>query len=260
MATKKALTVEERLQNIYQLQEIDSKLDEIKVLKGELPIEVEDLEDEIKGLETRNEKTLQKLESLDDEINEFKKRIATSKTLIERYKAQLDDVKNNREYEALTKEIELQDLDIKLSEKKMAEVEVSKVQRKEAMDENNKRIAEKNDLLSTKKVELGKIIEKTEKEEDKLASKSEKARKNIDDRILKSYDKIRSSYRNGIAVATIMRNSCSGCFNRIPPQLQIEIGLRKNIIACEHCGRILVDNGIAGVEADSPKDSVAMED
>lgn len=247
MATTKTLTIEERLKNIHGLQEIDSQIDGIKVLKGELPIEVEDLEDEVKGLETRMVKLQDNMQALDDELSNHKKNIATSETLIERYKAQLDAVKNNREFEALTKEIELQELEIQLSEKKIREVGTIKGTKTDILDESQKKIEAKKSQLDAKKDELAKIIEKTEKEETKLTNKSVKARKLIDERILKSYDRIRTSYRNGLAVASIERNACGGCFNRIPPQVQIEIGLRKKIIACEHCGRILVDNEIAGI-------------
>ncbi len=247
MATTKTLTIEERLRNIHSLQEIDSQIDGIKVLKGELPIEVEDLEDEVKGLETRMEKLQDNMQALEDELSNHKKNIATSETLIERYKTQLDEVKNNREFEALTKEIELQELEIQLSEKKIREVIAIKGSKTENLEESQSKIEAKKAQLDAKKDELAKIIEKTEKEQTKLTNKSEKARKLVDERILKSYDRIRSSYRNGLAVASIERNACGGCFNRIPPQVQIEIGLRKKIIACEHCGRILVDNEIAGI-------------
>jgi predicted nucleic acid-binding Zn-ribbon protein len=244
---KKTKTVEERLRALFDLQTIDSKIDEIKILKGALPIEVSDLEDEIKGLETRVSKLTKQLEEIDDNINKHKGNIKTSETLIERYNKQLDEVKNNREYEALTKEIELQSLEIQLSEKRIREADEQKQAKQETLNATTERKEAKEKDLVQKKEELEKIIEKTDKEEKALNNKSDKARKNIEERMLKYYDKTRSAYRNGLAVVTYRRGSCGGCFNRIPPQLQIEIGARKEIITCEHCGRILVDPEIAGI-------------
>ncbi len=237
--------VSDKLRKVYQLQLIDSKIDKIQVLKGELPIEVSDLEDEIIGLETRIAKLAEKIAEVDSEISSHNANIKESNLLIERYGKQLDDVKNNREYEALTKEIEMQNLEIQLSEKKIREATLSKETRDATLTEANEKLASKQENLSVKKVELEKIIAKTDAEEKKLRKASDKARKDIDERILHSYDRIRSRYRNGLAVVTVKRDSCGGCFNRIPPQLQIEIGLYKNIAACEHCGRVLVDDVIA---------------
>ncbi|NBU52018.1 MAG: hypothetical protein EBS24_05250 [Chitinophagia bacterium] len=244
---KKTKTVEERLQNLYDLQIIDSKIDEIKILKGALPIEVSDLEDEITGLETRVNKLNSQLEEVDGKIATHKENIKTCETLIERYNKQLDDVKNNREYEALSKEIELQTLEIQLSEKRIKEANDQKLAKTETLTATTERKESKEKDLVTKKAELEKIITKTEKEEKALRKKSEKARENIEERMLKYYDKTRAAYRNGLAVVTYRRSSCGGCFNRIPPQLQIEIGDRKEIITCEHCGRVLVDPEIAGI-------------
>ncbi len=249
-AKKETTTVAEKLQMMFDLQTIDSNLDKIQILKGELPMEVEDLEDEIKGLETRIRKLDSKVEDLEGEINQHKGNIATSETLIERYKKQLDEVKNNREFEALTKEIELQELEIQLSNKKIGELELTKETKVDIRKNANEKLEAKVADLDKKKVELEKIITKTEKEEKTLMNKSTKAKKKLDDRLLKSYNKIRNNYRNGLAVVTIARNACGGCYNRIPPQVQIEIGTRKNIIACEHCGRILVDNETAGITPD----------
>lgn len=240
-------SVEERLKDLFDLQTIDSKVDEIKILKGALPIEVKDLEDEIVGLNTRLSKLSDALAETDNKIGKHNENIKTAETLIERYNKQLDDVKNNREFEALTKEIELQSLEIQLSQKRIKETEAEKERRTETLTETNQRLEIKNQDLDQKKEELEKIIEKTEKEQVKLDKQSDKQRKKIEERLLKAYDKTRKAYRNGLAVVTHRRGSCGGCFNRIPPQLQIEIGMRKEILACEHCGRILVDHEIAGI-------------
>jgi len=242
---KTAAGVSDKLRAIYQLQRIDSKIDEIQVLKGELPIEVSDLEDEIVGLQTRTTKLNDKISEIEAEISSHNANIKESNMLIERYEKQLDEVKNNREFEALTKEIEMQKLEIQLSEKKIKDAALAKETKDATLSEANERLKGKQDNLEEKKVELEKIIKKTESEEKKLHKKSTAARKDIDDRLLLSYDRTRSRYRNGLAVVTVKRDSCGGCFNRIPPQLQIEIGLYKNIMACEHCGRVLIDDVIA---------------
>ena len=240
MATKE-LSVKEKLEQLYGLQKIDSKLAEIEILKGELPIEVSDLEDEIIGLETRISKLKESIDDIASEVNNHKANMAESEKLIERYNSQLDNVKNNREYDALTKEIELQKLEIQLSEKKIRDTHGGKSMKEEALEKAEARLESKQGDLENKKVELEKIISKTEKEETKLQKASVKARKTIEERLLKSYDRIKNNYRNGLAVVTVSRGACGGCFNRIPPQQIIEIGVMKNIIACEHCGRVIVD-------------------
>jgi predicted nucleic acid-binding Zn-ribbon protein len=244
---KKTKSVEEKLQELYDLQLIDSNIDQIKIMKGALPIEVSDLEDEITGLETRLQKLNSQVEEIDDKIAKHKENIKTSETLIERYNKQLDEVKNNREFEALTKEIELQSLEIQLSEKRIKEAQLEKENKIEVKNSTSERFEQKQKDLVQKKEELEQIITKTDKEEKKLLSKSEKQRELIEERLLKAYDKTRNAYRNGLAVVTHRRGSCGGCFNRIPPQLQIEIGMKKEILACEHCGRVLVDHEIAGI-------------
>jgi len=245
MATKE-LTVQERLENLWKLQTIDSKLDEIEVLKGELPMEVSDLEDEVVGLDTRIAKLEESIGDIDKEVSNHHANIAEAEKLIERYNSQLDNVKNNREYDALTKEIELQKLEIQLSNKKINDTVGGKEGKEEqlakATEKREGRIAD----LDRKKEELEKIIAKTEKEEVKLNKDTDKARKKIEDRLLKAYDKIRKTYRNGLAVVPVRRMACGGCFNKIPPQQIIEIGAMKNVIACEHCGRVLVGDNIAG--------------
>lgn len=238
----KELTIPEQLAQLYHLQKNDSKLDEIKVMKGELPMEVSDFEDDLVGLNTRKSRLLDSINDIDEEIKNHNNNIKESESLIVKYEKQLDKVKNNREFDALNKEIELQRLEIQLSEKRIKEANVSKVAKGESLKNIEDKIAVRQKELKVKKDELESIIEKTEKEEDRLIKDSTKQRKEIEPRLLKAYDKIRSSYRNGLAVAVVARESCGGCFNKIPPQKQIEIGMMKHIVACEHCGRILVDD------------------
>ena len=255
---KKELTIAEKLKAIYQLQLIDSKIDEIQILKGELPIEVSDLEDEIAGLETRIARLSNNVEDTQREISRHEANIKEAEALIARYEKQMDNVKNNREYDALSKELELQRLEIQLSEKKNREFAVQLSNKKETLNASQERINDKKKALEIKKLELEKIIAKTVKEEEKLKRKSERQKKSVEDRLLKAYVKVRGAYRNGLAVVTISRSSCGGCFNKIPPQLQLEIGQRKKIVACEHCGRVLVDENILTaleVEEETPAKS-----
>jgi len=248
MAKATTSTVENTLTQLFVLQNIDSKLDEIAVLKGELPMEVSDLEDEIEGLNKRIERISGNIDDLKTEKLNHAANIKESQALIKKYEKQLDEVKNNREYEALTKEIELQKLEIQLSEKKTRNVEVSLEKKEESFKNAKDRVKSKNKDLDIKKEELEKIQAKTEKEEKKLVKASKKAQEEIEDRLIKSYVRIRERYRNGLAVVTVKRAACGGCFNQIPPQVQIEIGQRKQIITCEHCGRVLIDNELAGEE------------
>jgi len=243
-------SVEQRLRDLFELQTIDSKTDEIKILKGALPIEVSDLEDEITGFTKRVDRLNEQISEIDVRIGKHNENIKTAETLSERYNKQLDEVKNNREFEALQKEIELQSLEVQLSEKRIREANEEKVKKVELLAGTEEKRTAKQDDLTKKKEELEKIIAKTDKEEKTLKNKSDKARQKIETRLLKAYDKARNAYRNGLAVVTYSRGSCGGCFNRIPPQLQIEIGMRKEILACEHCGRVLVDHEIAGVQVE----------
>ncbi len=263
MATKakktETVSVEDRLRKLYALQEIDSKLDEIEVLKGELPMEVNDLDDEIAGLETRTNNLKAAIKEVEAEVTYLKGKIKDAESLQKKYKKQLDDVKNNREFDALTKEIELQGLEVQLCEKKIREAQVRIDAKEETLKEAKARMSEKKKNLEAKKVELEKIIENTDKEEKKLKRAANAARKDIEERWLAPYEKIRKSYRNGMAVVPVNRDACGGCFNQIPPQVQLEISLRKKVIACEHCGRILVDNEIAGIEARAGQKSAALE-
>lgn len=249
--SKNDLTVAEKLRHLYELQLIDSELAEIETLKGELPMEVADLEDEVAGLETRAQKTKQSVEDVKTDINKYNSSIKDSEALIIKYQKQLDNVKNNREFEALTKELELQQLEIQLLEKKIREFNITLQNRVETETGTADKLHSKQADLELKQNELAAIITKTEKEEEKLKRKSDKAAKGIEDRLLKAYNKIKKAYHNHLAVVTVTRSSCGGCFNKIPPQLQLEIALRKKIIACEHCGRILVDENILDPSGDA---------
>lgn len=250
----KELSVAEKLKQLFELQMVDSELDQIHILKGELPMEVADLEDEIAGLETRISKLKSQQKEAEQEVARHNANIKDANLHIERYTKQLDSVKNNREYDALTKEIENQKLEIQLSEKRIREHKSIAAQKQETLDVTEKRLEQKQKDLDNKKVELAAIIEKTEKDEEKLLKKTEKARKKIEERLLRAYDKTRSSYRNGLAVVKIERDACGGCFNKVPAQIQLEIGLRKKIVACEHCGRVLVDNEILNIHSEEPAD------
>jgi hypothetical protein len=236
------ITVAEKLKTLYQLQLIDAQIGEIEVLKGELPMEVSDLEDDIVGLETRLEKTVNNVKELQATMSRYVANIKEAEALKIKYKTQLDNVKNNREYEALTKELEMQDLDIQLAEKRIKQSKMDIAKQEESQANTEERLNKKKTDLEAKQVELNEIISKTENEENALRTESNAAREHIEERLIKAYDKIRSSYRNGLAVVTVQRDSCGGCFNKIPPQVQLEISMRKKIIACEHCGRILVDD------------------
>ncbi|NRB63527.1 MAG: hypothetical protein HRU40_10985 [Saprospiraceae bacterium] len=241
-------TVAEKLKHLFELQSIDSELDQIEVLKGELPIEVSDLEDTIAGLEKRTDKLQSEIDELNTTINGHEAAISEAEALIIRYNSQLDNVKNNREYDALTKELEIQKLDIQLAEKRIREANVTMAGKEETLSATKDRLDKKQKDLEIKKVELEAIIADTAKKEEDLLAQSSKKREGIEDRLINAYDRVRKRYRNGLAVVTVERDACGGCYNRIPPQLQLEISLRKNIIACEHCGRILVDDYIMGGE------------
>lgn len=236
-------TVEQKLKALYELQTIHSKIDNIRIVRGELPIEVTDLEDEVAGLETRIQKFKDEMDELEDTITTRKNSIKESQTLIKKYKGQLDNVKNNREFDALSKEVEIQELDIKVSEKKIKEYEFEIKSKEQALEKAKTDYEGRKKDLTVKKGELDSITSETQKEEDALLSKAEKQEAKIDERLLTAYKRLRNNSKNGLAVVTIDRDSCSGCFNKIPPQRQMDIRQRKKIIVCEHCGRILVDEG-----------------
>jgi len=234
-------SVEEKLKALYQLQLIDSEVDRIRTVRGELPLEIEDLQDSIEAYSKRKEKVVQEIDSENEVKTKNTNQITESNELIKKYKKQLENIKNNREFVSLTKEIEFQTLEIELSEKKIKNSEANLLHHTEKLNSLNGDLNVRKDELDKKSGELDEIVKETEKEEEALLKKSQKAKKVIDDRLLSAYEKIRRNVKNGLAVVSVKRDACGGCFNKIPPQRQLDIKLHKKIIICEHCGRILVD-------------------
>ena len=234
-------SVEEKLKALYQLQLIDSEVDRIRTVRGELPLEIEDLQDSIEAYSKRKEKVVQEIDSENEIKTKNTNQIAESNELIKKYKKQLENIKNNREFVSLTKEIEFQTLEIELSEKKIKNSEANLLHHTEKLNSLNDDLNVRKDELDKKSGELDEIVKETEKEEEALLKKSQKAKKVIDDRLLLAYEKIRGNVKNGLAVVSVKRDACGGCFNKIPPQRQLDIKLHKKIIICEHCGRILID-------------------
>ena len=250
---KKEVTVEQKLRALYDLQLIDSRVDEIRNVRGELPLEVEDLEDEVAGLNKRLDKLDADLETIDESIKTKKNLIEEAKALIKKYGEQQKNVRNNREYNSLSKEVEFQELEIQLSEKHIKEFKVQIVQKNEIIDQTKGRLDERNKHLSHKKGELDAILAETEKEEQALIAKSEDFQKDIEDRLVAAYNRIRNNVKNGLAVVPIERGASGGSFFTIPPQVQMEIASRKKIITDEHSGRILVDQALAQEEKEKMK-------
>ena len=248
MANTKELSVEEKLRALYDLQLIDSRIDEIRNVRGELPLEVEDLEDEVAGLSTRLEKLKSDLESIEEQIKEKKNAIDEHKSDIKKYTEQQKNVRNNREFNSLTKEIEFQELEIQLAEKHIKEMKASIEHKKEVITQSQEKLEAKQNHLSHKKSELDAIMAETEKEENFLMEKSSEYQGQIEERLLAAYNRIRTSVRNGLAVVSIERCASAGSFFTIPPQTQMEIASRKKIITDEHSGRILVDSALADEE------------
>jgi len=238
-------TVEQKLKALFELQTIHTKVDKIRQVRGELPMEVADLEDDVEGLETRIQKIKNELDDLEDDIVTRKNLIRDAQANIKKYEAQLNEVKNNREYDAISKEIEIQGLDIQVSEKKIKEFGYEITTKTQIYEKALADLEGRRSDLDAKKAELGTITSETEKEENELNAEAEKATKGIEERLLVAYNRLRNNAKNGLAVVTIQRDSCSGCFNQIPPQRQSDIRQRKKIIVCEHCGRILVDEQMA---------------
>jgi uncharacterized protein len=249
MTNVKEFSVEEKLTSLVTLQKIESKLDEIHILKGELPMEVADLEDEIQGLHARKNRIEEEINGVTEFIQQRKEAIKEAEGLIKKYEKQSTNVKNNREFEAINKEMEMQQLEVKLAEKHIKDATEEIAEKAVLLEKAQKNIAAKEGVLSTKKGELEKIIAANEKEEKHFNKLAAEAKGHVDGRLLASYEKIRKSYRNGLAVVPVERDACGGCFNAIPPQKQSEIRQRKKIMICENCGRILVDEDLSnGIE------------
>jgi predicted nucleic acid-binding Zn-ribbon protein len=242
------LSVEEKLRTLYKLQKINSEIDKIRTLRGELPLEVQDLEDEIAGLQTRIDKLQDEVKSLETSASNKKTEITGAKDHIKKYKDQQSNVRNNREFDSLSKEIEYQTLEIELCEKRIKEFVVLVKEKAELIGESKKKLDERNNDLESKKGELEEITSDTQKEEEVLMADRLDYEKMIEERLLTAYKKIRKNARNGLAVVSVERDACGGCFNQIPPQRQLDIRSRKKIIVCEYCGRILVDKDIVEEE------------
>ena len=241
------ISVEKKLRALFNLQIIDSQIDKIRSIRGELPLEVQDLEDDIAGVQTRIDNFTNEINALDEAITERKNAIKQCQTLIKKYEAQQSNVRNNREYDSLSKEMEFQNLEIQLCEKRIKEFKANLEAKKEIIDKSNKQLEEKLHEVDIKKGELADIVVETEKEETVLLTRSQENQHIIEDRLLQAYKKIRKNVRNGLAVVIVERDACGGCFNKIPPQHQLDIRMHKKIIVCEYCGRILVDEGIVNV-------------
>jgi predicted nucleic acid-binding Zn-ribbon protein len=239
--------IEDTLMAVYQLQQHDSQIDKIRMIRGELPLEVQDLDDEIIGLETRIENYHAEIQSLDKLVAEKKQSIKDSESLIKKYEEQKMNVRNNREYDSLTKEIEFQTLEMQLAEKRIREYTDALSGKKLQIEESEAILSERKSDLEIKKSELNDIVEETEIEEKELAKRSDELQSRIEDRLLVAYQRIRKNARNGLAIVQIERDACGGCFNKIPPQHQLDIRMHKKIIVCEYCGRILVDSDITSM-------------
>jgi hypothetical protein len=262
MATKEVkkdpseYSVEEKLQSLYQLQTMLTEIDKIKTLRGELPLEVQDLEDEIAGLTTRIEKASADVVEMSKGVAENKNTIEVSKQAVAKYQEQQDHVSNNREFDSLNKEIEFKNLEIELAEKRIREFTNAINAKKEEIETNKALVAEKQQDLEVKKSELQEIIEENRQEEERLREKCKNLELNIEPRLLQSFKRIRNNTRNGLGIVYVQRESCGGCFNKIPPQRQLDIRMRKKIIVCEYCGRIMIDPELAGVK-EEPKQTEA---
>jgi uncharacterized protein len=238
---KTDVPVEEKLRALYELQQIDSQIDRIRTVRGELPLEVRDLEDEVAGLETRANNLNEEIRQLEEAITEKKNVMKDAAAMIKKYEGQQGKVRNNREFDSLSKEIEFQNLEIQLAEKRIKEFKAQITTKKDMIDGSAAALAERQNDLKLKKEELEDIVSETRKEEDELLARSASAEGKIEARLLNAYKRVRQNVRNGLAVVPVQRDACGGCFNKIPPQRQLDIRMHKKIIVCEHCGRILVD-------------------
>lgn len=254
MAKKKEnpaeMSVETKLKSLYQLQTMLSEIDKIRILRGELPLEVEDLEDEIEGLKTRIENTTDEIKELRARINELKTKIDLANDKLAGYKSQLDNVRNNREYDLLNKEIEFQTLEIELCNKRIREAAAAEKNKEELIERSKATLDERSQDLEVKKNELDEIVAETKAEEEKLREKAKNLEISIEPRLLTAFKRIRKNSRNGLGIVYVQRDACGGCFAKIPPQRQLDVRMRKKVIVCEYCGRILIDPELAGVKTD----------
>ena len=246
------LTVEDKLKALYQLQLTLSQIDEKRALRGELPLEVEDLENEVEGLNVRLDKIQRDINDYEQAIMQRRADIEEAKASVERYNRQLDEVKNNREYDTLTKEIEFQELEIQLCEKKIKEAVQKVEERKRDMMRAEEQLNDRETALEDKRGELDEIMQETREEEEILKAKAKDYETRIESRLLQSFKRIRKNARNGLGIVYVQRDACGGCFNKIPPQRQLDIKMHKKIIVCEYCGRIMIDPELAGVKLDKP--------
>ena len=242
------LSVEEKLRALYQLQTMLSEIDKIKTLRGELPLEVQDLEDEVTGLGTRIDKINREIADLKQDVTQKKNEIDAARSSVEKYKTQLDNVRNNREYDMLNKEIEFQNLEIELCEKRIREYTAAAAAKAEEIERSSAQLEERKKDLDVKKSELNEIVAETKQEEEKLREKAKTLETTIEPRLLQAFKRIRKNSRNGLGIVYVQRDACGGCFNKIPPQRQLDIRMRKKIIVCEYCGRIMIDPELAGVK------------
>jgi len=238
--------VEEKLRALFKLQQIDSEIDKIKTVRGELPLEVQDIEDELAGLQTRLNKLKEEMSEIEQQAGERKNSIKDWQAQIKKYEGQQGKVRNNREYDSISKELEFLNLEIQLAEKRTKEAIFSLENKKEVVVGVEKQLSEKQKDLEVKQKELKEIVDETQEKEEDLIKKSKDAQKKIDDRLLSAYSRLRKNFRNGLAVVPVERDSCGGCFNQIPPQRQLDIRQHKKIIVCEHCGRVLIDSILEG--------------
>ena len=242
------MSVESKLKALYQLQSMLSEIDKIKTLRGELPLEVQDLEDEVAGLSTRIEKIQTEIAELKSNVATKRIEIETAKVSVEKYKTQQENVRNNREYDVLSKEIEFQSLEIELCEKRIREALAAEKAKNEELARSTEALEERKQDLEAKKAELEEIVSETKHEEEKLREKAKVLETTIEPRLLQAFKRIRKNSRNGLGVVYVQRDACGGCFNKIPPQRQLDIKMRKKIIVCEYCGRIMIDPELAGVK------------
>ncbi len=247
-ATEKELTVEGKLRTLYELQKVHSEIDKIRILRGELPLEVQDLEDELEGLETRISNFRSEIDGYNEAIAGKNNEIKEAEAKIKKYQKDQEKVRNNREFDAINKEIEFQELEIELCEKRIKEFKAKLADKEKSIEKSDKVRTDRLGDLEHKKSELDSIVSETQKDEDTLNEKVQNLEQAIDERLLKAYKRIRKSVRNGLGIVPVKRGACGGCFNRIPPQRELDVQSRKKVIVCEHCGRILVDPEIDQIE------------